>query len=297
MRSTISGSGRRRAAGGVIAAAAFALAAPGSALGADAVFGGSTAAGEPIVLEADRKAKKLKSVVIAWEAKCDGGQTFPMATRLTATRAQAGFQPDPGELAVSRNARAGFAGRQAGAMDLGNAIAVVSADYSGRLRRGRASGRLAGEVTILDRASGNQIDACRTGEVSWSATRAAGRIYAGATSQDEPIVVRLDARRAKVADLLVSWHSSTCEPPDRFLRFAERFGGFPVKAGRFGDTFEQQFTGDQGNSIVYSYELGGTIARRAARGSLRVRMTNRDAAGVAMVSCDSGGIAWSAATG
>ena len=297
MPSTISRAGRRRAAGAVIAASAFALVAPGSALGADAVFGGSTSAGQAIVLKADKKAKRLKSMVVAWTAECDDGRRFPVSFELTATRAEPGFTPDSGDLATSRNGNGRFAGTQLGGGSAGESAAVMTATYSGKLAGRRASGTLSGEIRIVELASGQQQALCSTGSVRWSATRAPGRVFAGRTSQEQPIVLRLDKRRAKIADLLVGWESSTCEPPDRFLQIGERFSGFPMKAGRFGDAFEQSYPGSDGGSFVVSYEVDGRVARTVARGTYRARVTERDAAGATMASCDSGGIAWSAATG
>jgi len=36
------------------------------------------------------------------------------------------------------------------------------------------------------------VDSCATGRIKWTASRSPGRIYGGTTSQDRPVVVRLD---------------------------------------------------------------------------------------------------------
>ena len=65
-----------RAAG--FAIAAIAVTTPAPALAGNAVYGGSTSAGAAIAINADKKAKKLRSAIVSWKAACDarhGGAT------------------------------------------------------------------------------------------------------------------------------------------------------------------------------------------------------------------------------
>jgi hypothetical protein len=284
-----------RTVAGVVAAGVTLVAAPPAV--AASVFGGTTRADEPIVLRADGKARKLRSLVIAWEAACGDGRHFPVAGELTAVREEPGFVPDPADLVTSRNARGRFAGTQIAAYDLGSQVAGVVASISGKLRPGRASGRLSADVTILDKATEAEQDTCRTGTVKWSASRAPGRVYGGKTTQDEPIVVRLDRRRKQVRDVLVGWESASCTPPDAFIRFGDALGGFPLRAKRFGDIWDESYDTAGGGEIAYGYALGGKLARRSARGTLRVKVAERDAAGAETLNCDTGPVRWRAMTG
>src|SRR4051812_5811446 len=104
---------------GAVAALATALGAPPGALAADAVFGGSTAGDEPIVIKADKTAKKLRSAVIGWSASCEDGASMPLSTKLTATPAQTGFSPGPRDLVMTRNRKRRFAGTQRLGLRLG----------------------------------------------------------------------------------------------------------------------------------------------------------------------------------
>jgi len=235
-----------RAAGIFLAAAATAAVAPAPALAGGAVYGGSTSAGAAIVIKADKKAKALRSAVVSWSASCDDGQRFPVSAPLTAVTAEPGFTPEFRELATSRNGKGRFAGTQLGGFTMGDQFGAMTAHYSGKLSATRASGTLDATITIVDRASQSTVATCRTGSVRWSATRAPGRVYAGSTSQDNPIVVRLDAKHRKVANLLFGWDSSTCKPDDIFLSVNEVFGGFPISGGRFGDAFDQFYSPDGG---------------------------------------------------
>jgi hypothetical protein len=284
-----------RTVAGLLAAGVTLVAAPSAA--ASAVFGGSTRGDEPIVLRADGKAKKLRSVVIAWEATCGDGRNFPGAGELTAVRDEPGLVPDPGDLVTSRNARGRFAGTQLATYDMGTQGADVVLTISGKLRPGRASGTLSADVTIVDKATGAEQDTCRTGNLKWSANRSRGRVYGGTTTQEEPIVVRLDRKRKKVSDVLFGWESATCSPPETFIRFGDRLSDFPLHAKRFGDAFEQSFDNDDGSTTTLGYALGGKVARTSASGTLRVEASETNAAGAQAMSCDTGPVRWRAATG
>ena len=102
----------------VAAAGATAAAAP-PALAADAVFGGTSNKGDPVVLRADADAEELRSIGVSWRAVCGDGMGFPRAGTLTAAEPVAGFSPAPTELLMSRNAKGAFKGTQLSGSDLG----------------------------------------------------------------------------------------------------------------------------------------------------------------------------------
>jgi hypothetical protein len=104
-----------RAAGIAIATAAAAAIAPSPALAKNAVYGGSTSKGAPIVITADKKAKKLRSAVVSWRAVCDDGKGFPIGVPLEPVAAEPGFTPAFRELAMSRNGRAASPARRSAA--------------------------------------------------------------------------------------------------------------------------------------------------------------------------------------
>jgi hypothetical protein len=266
-----------------------------SALARGAVFGGATAASQAIVVRTDAKAKRLSSAVIAWTADCKGGQTWADSSEMTAVRAEPGFTPGSGELLVSRNRRGRFAGTQQYARSAGEFSAAVTVRLSGRTHGKRATGTLDANVALFD-ADGNMQDGCDSGTVKWTASRADGRIFGGKTSQQQPVVVRVDAGRRKVSDLMIGWGSESCVP-EGYLAYGERFGNFPLKDRRFGDAFTQSYAMDGGSNRTYAYDLRGKVARTAARGSLRVQVTQTDATGAQTLSCDSGTVAWRALTG
>jgi hypothetical protein len=281
------------------AAALTALAVMGAsaAEARDRVFGGSTRAPEPIVVQATERGDKLKSAVVAWEARCGDGRIFYDAGRTVVERSAAGFeQPAPNALTMSRNARGRFSGRQSAARELNDEqIAVFTMTLTGSLGRTAASGTLTAEARIVRRADGAVVDTCRTGAVRWAASRRPGVIFGGTTSQQEPVVLRLNATRRRVADLLFGWGSVQCEPPG-FFRLGDSLRNFPLRAGRFGDAFEQRFPGEGGAERRFAYDLRGSVTRTLARGTFSVQVTDTGADG-ARATCRSGNVTWRAATG
>jgi hypothetical protein len=283
-------------AGAAVALVATLAGAP-AALAANAVYGGSTGGGEPIVITADKAGKALRSAVIAWRANCADGMYFSDGASLTPGKASPGFTPDPGELLMKRNAKRRFSGVQATGFDLGDSAAVVTVSLDGKLSPKAASGTLSADVTIIEKATGNQITTCSLARSRWKATRAPGRVYAGKTSQDEPVVARLDAKRKRITDLLVSWDSTSCQTPG-YVHYGERLHNIDVAAsGRFSDSWDATDPLSDGGTARTTYALAGRVAKRAARGTLRIGVTWLDAAGATTDSCDSGGVTWKATTG
>jgi hypothetical protein len=284
------------------AAAALALAATlgiaPATLAADRVYGGSTTGFEPIVINADKAGKKLRSAVVAWRADCgDGSGYLANGSTLTPTKGAPGFSPGPRDIRMTRNGKRRFAGRQEIAFDLGEAMAAVVVTLDGKLGAKAASGTLSAKVGIFEPATGNQITTCSTGRTTWKATRAPGRVFGGKTSQDQPVVARVDAKRKRVTDLLVSWEPSSCQP-DGAYHFGERLSNFPLKSsGSFTDTWDVSEPMSDGGSARTDYTLSGRVSRLSASGTLRFGVTWLDAAGATQRSCDSGGVSWKAKTG
>jgi hypothetical protein len=280
-----------------VGAAAAVLALTPSAFAADAVYGGQASSGEPIVLKADAKAKKLRSIIISWRAACGDGSSFSRGDALRPVAPDPGFSPGPTELLVSRNAKGTFKGTQRGTLGSATVLATVEVSVDGKLKPARASGTLAATVKVVDRATGADIAACNTGRVRWSASHKPGIIYGGSTSQGEPLVIRLTANRKGVSDVITTWHAP-CATSGGSYRVPYNFSNFPVSStGRFGDAFTEDVPMDAGGNLHAEFALAGRISRASAKGTLQVKLSETDAAGVATDNCDSGGMTWKATTG
>ncbi len=282
-----------RVAAFLVPAALSFIAAPPAFAG---VYGGTTSDDAAIVVESDAKAKKLRRAVIAWSAACGDGRQIPWTSDLSPATAEPGFMPGPDDLAMSRNAKGRFSGKQITSGGNGSTSAIVEVTLSGKLRTTSASGKLRAHIVIIDDAAGTEVTTCDTGSLSWSASRSPGRIYAGSTSQDHPVVARVDRKRGRVTDLLVGWESASCQP-DGYYWVPEHFTGLRLQGSSFTDAFDQSYTLDDGGSIAFAYALGGKVSKRTIRGDLQVTVTGTDAAGAPNLACDSGKLSWRAATG
>ncbi len=284
---------------GLTAAAATAavLAVSPPALAADAVYGGSTRSGDPIVLKADSAAATMRKLVISWEASCGEGGSYAGRAELTPVKPTVGFAPGSQELLVSQNAKGRVKGVQLVGYDLGANVAAVQVEFAGKLKPKNASGTLSAIVKIVDKATGNAVTSCQTGTLRWTAARDPGFVYGGTTSQGEPIVVRLDQQRKRVNDLLFTWRAG-CTPSNGFFRIPEHFGGFPVKGnGSFGNPISDDYPLTEGGKRNFTYQIAGRVGKPSIKGTLQVKVTETDPAGAPVDGCDSGTVTWKAATG
>jgi hypothetical protein len=275
---------------GLAAAALGTAAAPASARAADAVYGGN-ANGATIVVRADAKATELRSFGMTWTARCSDGTRFPGGAVLTPVTPEAGFSPTPDELLRSRNAKGRFSGTQ---LTGGDGVAI-NVQVDGKLKASAARGTLRATVKIFDPATGNAVTSC-TASQSWAATRKAGTIYGGATSKGVPIVVRLNAQRNRISDVLTMW-SATCTTGG-FFAVPAHFGNFAIKStGAFGSPFADDEPFEAGGKLHAAFDFAGRLTSKAIKGTLQVKVTTTDAAGAPIDACDSGAVRWKATTG
>jgi hypothetical protein len=273
--------------------AATCVAAP-AAHAADSVFGGTTKDREPFVLKADKRAGKVRSVVIGLEAECPGGAHYPIWGTYKVGRAAPGFSPD-GVLIADKNNHGVFDGKIVSSEPVENGGGTLTIDITARLTRRSARGMLGASVAIIDDA-GQTVATCTAPATSWAATRRPGVVYGGASAQDEPVVMRLDEDRRKVADFLFSWHAP-CQP-DGALRLPDGLTNFRVgRSGSFGGKPHDQFASNTGGQNVLDYGLNGTIHKHAAKGTVNAQVTANDAGGAQQHQCSTGDVAWRVASG
>src|SRR4051794_15809175 len=116
------------------------------------VYGGSTSSDDAIVLRTDEDGTTLQSMVISWRARCSDGAGFPGGGELAAAEAVPGFVPSRSELLMSANAKGRFAGTQLSSADLGEESAAIVVKVTGKLKPLKASGTVAADVTIMNKA-------------------------------------------------------------------------------------------------------------------------------------------------
>jgi hypothetical protein len=285
----------RRALGAVaLAGAVAAMAGPAEAERAGAAqgaggrgtsYGGHTM-GErryPVVLwlSADRTA--IARVVTAHHAPCTSGLAFnlvdngpPRWVVQPDGRFRAVREPDPFDLDKGITARA-------------------RVTITGRIKGRKVAGTVALHVDEKD-PSGVTVATCDS-TAAFRARSAPGRVYAGATSQNGPVVLELDRRREQVAHLRVGWQS-VCESGAEF-QVADHQVDFDLVRKRFGDEYDAPpYDIDGGGQGTDHYLVRGRVAnRRKAAGVFRVTTDERDAAGEPADACDSGRLTFRARSG
>ncbi len=284
----------RHAAVAFVAAAA--LTAPSSAAAADAVYGGTTKDGDAIVVTADQHAQTLRSLGISYLARCTSGTTFPGFAQLTPTTGSPGFVPGSGDLVVERNAKGVFTGTQLAGFSTDTTHVTIVVKLTGKLAPTAARGTIAVEVAVLDMTTGNPVDTCTVRKRAWNAARSPGVIYGGKTSQGMPFVLRLDAKRRTIADMLFTWQAPCA--PDGYFVLREDLGNWNVKStGAFGGPWNTDVALDAGGKRHFAYTIAGKVSKTAAKGTVRVTLADTDAAGTQSTSCDTGAVSWKARTG
>jgi hypothetical protein len=277
-----------------IALAALASAAA-PAHAASFVYGGTTSGGDPIAITAAKGGQALRGATISWTATCDDQTSWLDSAVLTPVRPSPSFPPGPEDLVTSSNGKGRFAGLQTAARDAGDDIAAIVVTVKGKLTKTRAGGTLSAVVKLVNKTTQASDGACQTGTVRWSATRAPGSIFAGSTSQHEPVVVRV--RHKRVSDFLVSWDTATCSDGS-FWRYSPDVGNFPLSgSGAFGDAFSHDEPMDGGVTRKVAVDLRGRATKTSSRGTLHVTTADTDATGAQTMTCDSGTIGWKAITG
>jgi hypothetical protein len=195
---------------------------------------------------------------------------------------------------MARNAKRRFKGTQVTTYGGDTWVAPVEVTIEGKLAGRRASGRLSAVVKVMDRASGASLASCQATQ-RWVATRSPRLVYGGTTSQGEPVVIRLNAKRNRVDDVLTTWNAPCSQGA---YRVPDRFGSFRVKrSGAFGNPFTYDTTMDGGDTLHFDYAFAGRVTAKRVRGTLQVKIAQTDPAGAPVDGCDTGGVTWKATTG
>ena len=195
-------------------------------------------------------------------------------------------------LRVSRTGR--FDAGGIGLEEFGTATASIVEFVSGRLRRsGAASGTYRATLFLRDRG---RAFTCQTGSVRWRARSARGRVYAGSTAQEMPVVLELNARRDTVERMRYGWWAP-CSPEGGFL-IADHLDDLSLTDGGFGSVLQHPVDLGGGDKRTFDYDAEGSLAGEAsASGRISVNLTDTDAAGAVTSTCETGRIRWTARSG
>ena len=286
-----------------MAAVALVLAlvlAPDAAAQVRWVYGGFTRSPfEPIAITADPNSGIVTSVTAGMKVDCGADRYFD-AGRMTLSP---GMSTSGDVLGTTRNANGRFAAQ--------TTRVRVAADGSSTTFHFAIEGRLfsdGGDGTMTARVVARNgvapaAGTCKTETAKWVALREPRRLFAGMTSQQEPVVIRLNAARARVDNFLVGWHVDPCNfggQPLGDWQIGDNLADFRIdRHRRFADSFESRQHIDANSDYLYDYKLGGTFssARTSAHGKLETRVSILDFPIAAMIVCDSRAMTWRARSG
>ncbi len=169
---------------------------------------------------------------------------------------------------------------------------LMNVALTGTVSKTKAAGKMAVKLVRTDETSGAILAQCAQ-TIRWSALRNPHVVYAGATSQDEPIVLELKTDRKHVSHAHVAWYASCkaggawIDPHDEFD--LQSFALSPT--GAFSRTY--RFNLGQGSSEIERF--AGRVGATRAAGTFQSDVTLSGTAGVD--TCSSGKVSWTVSTG
>ena len=258
-------------------------------------FGGSTSQENPLSFALARDGKSISAAHVFIDGSCDDGDRLRYSDTLRFKRGLGDYaQSGEHTLSGGRVSRSGrFRSRGTWSTD----VARVTETFDGRVtRKGNGSGTFRATVEFVD-ASGRTTATCDSGRVGWNARSARGRVYAGVSSTNQPVVVEIDRRGRSVQHVRFGW-TAPCAPPEtgRWL-ISEDFTGIPLEQGAFSLALPAEFELEDGGHRAVRYALAGHVRRASASGTVSVQVNDTDPAGTPTATCDSGNVSWTARSG
>ena len=270
---------------GPITGAPAATGATVTAATAARTYGGHTNGGEPIVFRV--RGHRVNTIVLQVHADCASGAFFPAATTIGGGTKSTAPAINGGRLSKSGK----FSSTAAGTADLGNETATVLLAVNGKLGAKHSSGGVGVDISVTDKASGQETDHCQATE-KWEATVPERRVFGGSTTQDTPVVIELNRSRTSVRTF---WFGVFADcMPDGAINPSDAITNFGIRKHRFGDSFSDEGDDGSGGRLHVDYALKGKIGRSRASGTIQITAIDRDAQGNVTSNCPSGAGPWAA---
>jgi hypothetical protein len=243
-------------------------------------YGGQSSHSDPVVMVLSKDGKHITTFAQEFEAKCTSGATL---FRLVKT---SGFK-------VSIRSSGSFSGQQQlfGTVDGQNAPGFVK--ITGKVKGRSMTGSISFAVAIG--ADPTQITDTCTSDATFKASAAKGKVFAGFTSQDGPVVAELNSSSKRVHHFHIGWQS-TCKPEGGF-QYGDTLTDFAIVGGAFGGSFTQQFGETTAEHESDAYVLKGRLTKSKLSGSIDVKTQEFDNSGAMTSDCDTGTVTFQGATG
>jgi hypothetical protein len=285
-----------RTLGGVAAACSLAMGLAAESASAARVYGGQPSGSESqaqLVLSLSNDGTRLTKLTFHVNAAC--GEDF---TSLDFGTPIAVDQPperiiDGEHYLIDGRVNGGrISGMIVGADSIDETTAeFMTLTLAGTVGRTRASGRMQILYVRRNLATGDIVTQCSK-NVGWRSTRAPGRVYAGATSQGEPVVIELTSDRKRVDHAHLGWYANCSQ--GGYIEFGhDEFDLRSFALSRTG-AFQRRYAMTFSDGTLVQ-RFRGRIGATRASGTYQATFTTTGQA--ASDTCRSGAVSWSAATG
>ena len=169
---------------------------------------------------------------------------------------------------------------------------LMNVVLSGTASKTRAGGTMAVKFVRTDETSGAVLAQCDQ-TIRWSALRHPGVVYAGATSQNEPIVLELTRDRRHVSHAHVAWYAP-CRAGGDWVASHDEFDLQPFALSRTG-AFARTYRYNLGQGSTEIERFAGRVGTAKAAGTFQSAVTLAGTAGDD--SCSTGSVSWAVSTG
>jgi len=260
------------------------------------IYGGSTSDDAPFGLQVSKDHSHLVRLLIHAQASCPSGSAAVVSEAVPFAAKLPKFSQANVIIGNRLSASGKFSFRGTATEDYGARTGLIAEVVTGRIRAAAAKGTFDLTVQIIDTASGQPVETCRSDTLHWTARAAKGRIFIGLTASRRPVVLALTPDRLQVADIWFGW-TAPCLPQGTLI-VGDHLSRFAIsRGGRFGEAFDAgPYRNSDGSSASFHYEVRGAVSRTSASGTFTATMTQTDAAGMTAATCALPAEQWKAAS-
>lgn len=257
--------------------------------------GDTTPQRNAVTIEVNAARNRVTKLVWVWDAPCAPGPaaTIPTESRTSWTEYRGGY-------AINR------LGAWNRTFTVGPIVENgISRRFQHKIVGRRSGGRMIGTLRSLltDRdQAGAVIRTCDSGPMKFNV--AERDVFAGLTSQRNPIVITMNPARTRVLRLRWDWDGKctlglAARPETLATTYVpDEIRAFPVDGlGRWGGTFKYDPQADPagtGISTAYAYRIVARRSGRLIRGTITASFTETDSAGGVTRDCASGPVTFQA---
>jgi hypothetical protein len=259
------------------------------------VYGGYTAQNDPLTITLDRSRRIVRTLGLYIES--GDGYAFGDIGDRAAVRPPV-VTPGQNIFTAARISATGTikaVGQAVGSW--GDQPGTLTYTLAGKVKGALMSGTVKAQL-VLSASATAPAKTVTFPSQRWVATSRPGRVFAGATNVNQPVVVELNSTGGTVKTLRVPWHAAATTPGTTGgdWAMADTFRNLPLLNGAFIRSWSEPYTRPDGGTNTFDYALTIRAGHTKVTGSIQTKVTETDAAGTVQGTYDSGAVTFSAAT-